>query len=78
VHKIFIKKYFLFTLGSVYGVKRFTTWSRKSLMDVRKSQMMPDQVRKWLRQQSNDFYAGGFDGLVKRLDMCIIVCGGYD
>jgi hypothetical protein len=40
-------------------------------------QMMPDQVRKWLRQQSEDFYAVGFDALVKRLDKCIIVGGGY-
>jgi hypothetical protein len=39
--------------------------SRNSLKDVRKSQMMPDQVRKWLRQQSKDFYAAGFDTLVE-------------
>jgi hypothetical protein len=38
---------------------------------------MPDQVRKWLRQQSNDFHAAGFDALVKRWDMCINVGGGY-
>jgi hypothetical protein len=24
------------------------------------------EVRKWLRQQSQDFYAAGFDALVKR------------
>jgi histone-lysine N-methyltransferase SETMAR len=36
------------------------------------------EVRKWLRQQSNnDFYAAGFDSLAKRLDKCINVCGGY-
>jgi hypothetical protein len=28
-------------------------------------QMMPDQMRKWLRQQPKDFYAEGFDALVK-------------
>jgi hypothetical protein len=27
----------------------------------------------WLRQQSKDFYAAGFDALVKRLDMVINV-----
>jgi thiamine kinase-like enzyme len=32
-----------------------------------KSQMMPDQVRKWLRQQSKDFYPAGFDALVKAM-----------
>jgi hypothetical protein len=31
-------------VGSVCRVKRFTTGSRNSLKDVRKSQMMPDQV----------------------------------
>jgi histone-lysine N-methyltransferase SETMAR len=35
------------------------------------------EVRKWLRQQSKDFYAAGFDTLVKRWDKCIIVGGGY-
>jgi hypothetical protein len=39
--------------------------------------MMPDQVRKWLRQQSKDFYAAGFDALVKLWDKCINVGGGY-
>jgi hypothetical protein len=36
------------------------------------------EVRKWLRQQSKDFYAAGFDALVKRWDECINVGGGYD
>jgi hypothetical protein len=35
------------------------------------------EVRKWLRQQSKDFYAAGFDALVKRWDTCISVGGGY-
>jgi hypothetical protein len=39
--------------------------------------MMRDQVRKWLRQQSKDFYATGFDALVKRWDKCISVGEGY-
>jgi hypothetical protein len=34
-------------------------------------------MRKWLRQQSKDFYAAGFDTLVKRWDRCINVDGGY-
>jgi hypothetical protein len=56
----------MFTVGNVRRVKRFTSRSRNSLKDVRKSQMMPDQVRMWLRQQSKDVYAAGFDALVKR------------
>jgi nicotinamide riboside kinase len=35
------------------------------------------EVREWLRQQSKDFCAVGFDALVKRWDKCINVVGGY-
>jgi hypothetical protein len=34
-------------------------------------------VQKWLRQQSKDFYAAGFDTLVKQWDKYIDVGGGY-
>jgi hypothetical protein len=37
IQRIFINKCFLFTVGSVCRVKRFTTESRKSVKDVRKS-----------------------------------------
>jgi hypothetical protein len=72
-----MKKYLVFTVGGVYRVKRFTTGSRNSVNDVRKSQMIPDQLRKWLTQQSKVFCAAGFAALVKRWDKCIIICGGY-
>jgi hypothetical protein len=39
--------------------------------------MMPDQVRKWLRQHSEDFYDAGFEAPVKRWDKCISVGGGH-
>jgi histone-lysine N-methyltransferase SETMAR len=35
------------------------------------------EVRKWLRQQSKDFYAAGFDALLKRWEKCINLGGGY-
>jgi histone-lysine N-methyltransferase SETMAR len=35
------------------------------------------EVWKWLRQQSKDFYAAGFDALEKQWDTCISVGGGY-
>jgi hypothetical protein len=35
------------------------------------------EVWEWLRQPSKDFYAAGFDGLVKRWDKFISVGGGY-
>jgi hypothetical protein len=77
MQRIFIKKCLLFTVRSVCRVKRFRTGYINSLKDVRKSQMMPDQVPKWLRQQSKDFYVAGFDALVKRRDECISDGGGY-
>jgi hypothetical protein len=57
--------------------KGFTTGLRYSLKDVRKSQIMPDQVRKWLRNQSKHFYATSFEALIKRWDKYIDVGGGY-
>jgi hypothetical protein len=60
-------------MGSVCRVKRFTTEMGNSLKVFRKSQMMPDQVRKWLRQQTEYFY----DALVKWWDKCINLGGGY-
>jgi hypothetical protein len=74
---MFIKKYFLFTVGSVCRVKRFTVGWRNSLKDVRKVAGDEMEVRKWMRQQSKDFYASAFDSLLKRWDKCINVDGGY-
>jgi hypothetical protein len=45
-----------------------------SLMTKR---LVETEVWKWLRQQSKDFYAAGFDALVKRWNKCINVGGGY-
>jgi hypothetical protein len=39
--------------------------------------MTPNLVLKWQRQQSKDFYAAGFDAMVKWWDKCINVGGGY-
>jgi hypothetical protein len=76
-NRIFIKKFFLFTAGSICRLELFAIGKTNSLKDVRKSQMMPGQVRKLLRQQSKDFYFVGFDALIKRWDKCINVGGGY-
>jgi hypothetical protein len=77
MQRMFTKKCFLFTVGSVCRVKRFTTGSRNFNKDFRKSQMVPDQARKWLREESKHFYAAGIDALVRRWDSCINVGGGY-
>jgi hypothetical protein len=35
------------------------------------------EMQKWLRQQSKDFCAAGFDTLVKRWDKCVNIAGRY-
>jgi hypothetical protein len=71
---MFIKKCFLFAMGSVCRVKRFTAESGKRCADDKE---VESEVWKWLRQQSKDFYAAGLDALVKRWDKCMNVRGGY-
>jgi hypothetical protein len=39
--------------------------------------MINDQVRNWLKKQSKDFYATGFEALAKQWNKCINVDGGY-
>jgi hypothetical protein len=60
----------------VYGGKCL---SRKAVHNwVTNVSLMTKRLkRKWLRQQSKDFCAAGFDALVKRWDRCINVGGGY-
>jgi hypothetical protein len=61
--------------GKCLSRKLFTLGLRNFLKDVRKLQMMPNQVWKWLRQESKELYAAGFDALVKRWDKHMNVCG---
>jgi hypothetical protein len=35
------------------------------------------EMRKWLKQHLEDFYAAGFNALVKRWNKCTSVGGGY-
>jgi hypothetical protein len=53
MQRIFIKKCFLFTVGSVCRVKRFTAGGKLFADD----EEVETELQKWLRQQSNDFYA---------------------
>jgi hypothetical protein len=50
--------------GKCLSRKKFTTGSRNSLKDVQKSHGEME-VQKWLRQQSKNFCAVGFEALVK-------------
>jgi hypothetical protein len=73
MQKIFIKKYFMFRVGNFYRVKRFSLGVKRFADD----EEVEKEVRKWLRQQSKDFYAAGFDALIKRWDKCVNVGGGH-
>jgi hypothetical protein len=53
-------------LGSVYRVQGFHICGKRSIDD----EEVKTEVRKWLRKESTDFYAAGFDALVKRWYQC--------
>jgi hypothetical protein len=73
MQRIFIKKCFLFTVGSVCRVKRYTTGVEKFLQGRSKFAMIPGPGAEWLRQQSKNFYTMGLDALVNRWDKRIKV-----
>jgi hypothetical protein len=54
-------------------VKRFQLGGKRFADDDE----VETEARKWLRKQSKNFYAAGFDALVKRWDKCVSVGGGY-
>jgi hypothetical protein len=66
----------------VYGGKYLPRKAVHSWVEERGKHFADDEdveteVRKRLRQQSKDFYAAGFDALVKRWDKCMSVGVGY-
>jgi hypothetical protein len=66
----------------VYGWRCLSGRTVHSFVEKRDKRFADDEeveaeVRKWLRQQSKDFYAEGVDALVKRWDNCINVVGGH-
>jgi hypothetical protein len=67
---------------SVYGGKCLSrkavhNWVEKRIKHFAYDEEVETKVRKWLRQQSKDFYAAGFNALVKLWDKCINVGGRY-
>jgi hypothetical protein len=72
---MFIKNY----SSSWWEVWLPSVWSAKKIAGKRfaDDEEVETEVRKWLRQQSEDFCAAGFDTLIKRWDKCISVSGGY-
>jgi hypothetical protein len=73
VQRIFVKKCFLFIVGSVPRVKLLPVGGKRFADE----EEVETEVRKWLREQPKGLYAAGFDALVKRWDNCSNVCGGY-
>jgi hypothetical protein len=68
MQRTFIKKYFLFMVRSICHIKRFTIGSRNVHLGGKgfaHNEEVETEVQKRLRQQSKDFYAAGFDALVK-------------
>jgi hypothetical protein len=73
MQRIFINKCFLFTVGSVCHVKRFSLGGKRFADD----EEVEMEVQKWPRQHSKDFYATRFHAQVKQWDKCINAGGGY-
>jgi hypothetical protein len=71
MRRIFIYKCFLFTVGSVCCLKRFHLGGKR-FADDKETEM---EVQKWLRQESKDFYAAGFNALVKQWHRCSNIGG---
>jgi hypothetical protein len=61
MQRIFIKKCFLFMVGSACHIKQFSLGGERFGDD----EEVETEVWKWLKQQSKDFYAAGFDALVR-------------
>jgi hypothetical protein len=57
-----------------------SVWSAKNspcYQGLADDEEVESEVRKWLRQRSNNFCATGFDALAKRWGKCINVGGGH-
>jgi hypothetical protein len=63
--------------GKCLSRKAVHNWVEKRDERLDDDEEVETEVRKWLRQQSRDFYAASFDALVKRWDKCISIGGGY-
>jgi hypothetical protein len=63
--------------GKCLSHKAVHGWVEKRGRLLGDDEEVETEIWKWLRQQSKDFYAVGFDALVKRWDKCIKVGGGY-
>jgi hypothetical protein len=63
--------------GKCLSRKAVHNWVEKFSQGHSKAADNETEVQKWLRQPSRDFYAAGFDSLIKRWVRCIYVGGRY-
>jgi hypothetical protein len=63
--------------GKCLSRKAVHNWVEKHGKRFADDEEVETQARKWLREQSKDFYAAGLDASVKRWDKCINVSAGY-
>jgi hypothetical protein len=63
--------------GECLSRKAVHSWDEKRGKGFADDENVETEARKWLIQQSKDFYAADFDALLKRWDKCINVGGGY-
>jgi hypothetical protein len=63
--------------GKCLSRKAVHNWVEKRGKHFADDKDVETEVQKWLRQQLKDFYAAGFDALVKRWDTCLSVRGEY-
>jgi hypothetical protein len=68
---------FLVHGGKYLSCKAVHNWVEKRGKRFTDGEEVETEVRKWLRQQTKDFYAAAFDALVKRWGKCNNVGGGY-
>jgi hypothetical protein len=71
------KEMFAMRGGRCLSRKAVHNWVEKRGNFFADDEEVETEVRKWLRQQSKDFYAADFDAHLKRWDKCINVGGGY-
>jgi hypothetical protein len=63
--------------GKCLSCKAVHIWIEKRGKRFADDEEVETEVRKWLRQQSTDFCAAGFDALAKRRNKYISVGGGH-
>jgi hypothetical protein len=63
--------------GKCLSCKAVHNWVKKHGSSFADDEEVETEEWKWLRQQSKDFCAAGFNALAKRWDNCINVGRGY-